>query len=388
MRVIFGAVLPAILFSAVLSFAQSPDIASLKSKAEAGDTAAQVALGRAYEKGEGLAQNDDLAVKWYRAAAEKGSPQAQSELGVMYRLGRGVPQDKEEAVKWYRLAAKQGYGPAMFNLGTCYYNGDGVGISDADAYAWFIFAQRAGSKDAADAVVRLESELSAGRLRGAKLLLASMALSGKQVPSDPGIGLGIRKTLADAGDSEAQFLIGRMYAEGVGVAPNPAMAVHYLSECKFVDAQLYLASLYLEGKHGVNRDSETAVKLLTNAGELWPQVKLRLGLMYWGGNLIPQDDKKAVKVFESLAKLNDPKSLLMLGDAYSQGRGVKRDQDTSCFYYALASVRGLGVASCSQNPEKMKKRIVEWLRTHPARIDATLPMSSGGLVEHPEGRVP
>ena len=32
----------------------------------------------------------------------------ETNLGVMYQNGNGVPQDDDEAVKWYRLAAAQG----------------------------------------------------------------------------------------------------------------------------------------------------------------------------------------------------------------------------------------------------------------------------------------
>jgi Sel1 repeat len=172
------AVLFTMLFSGAALFAQTtPDISSLKAKSEAGDAVSQLTLARAYAKGRGIRQNDELAAKWFRAAAEQGNAEAQSELGVLYRLGEGVPRDKEEAVKWYRKAAKQGFGPAMYNLAIAYYNGDGVGISDSYAYAWFVLAQRAGSKEAPEAVARMESELLPAKLIGAKLQLASLLKS-------------------------------------------------------------------------------------------------------------------------------------------------------------------------------------------------------------------
>ena len=34
---------------------------------------------------------------------------AQYCLGLCYEKGKGVPQSNEEAVKWYRKAAEQGY---------------------------------------------------------------------------------------------------------------------------------------------------------------------------------------------------------------------------------------------------------------------------------------
>ena len=48
------------------------------------------------------------ALRWYRLAADQGQAEAQFSLGRMYELGRGVPQEDAEAVQWYRLAADQG----------------------------------------------------------------------------------------------------------------------------------------------------------------------------------------------------------------------------------------------------------------------------------------
>jgi len=41
---------------------------------------------------------------------------AQFNLGLMYDFGEGVPEDDEEAVRWYREAAEQGNAAAQVNL--------------------------------------------------------------------------------------------------------------------------------------------------------------------------------------------------------------------------------------------------------------------------------
>jgi len=51
---------------------------------------------------------------------------AQTLLGSLYDDGQGVAQDYQEAVKWYRLAAMQGNALAQSNLGMMYSNGQGV----------------------------------------------------------------------------------------------------------------------------------------------------------------------------------------------------------------------------------------------------------------------
>ena len=61
-----------------------------------------------------------------RAAAESGDPAAQSYLAICYQTGQGVAQDYQEAVKWFRKAADQNDEAAQCYLGFCYLNGLGV----------------------------------------------------------------------------------------------------------------------------------------------------------------------------------------------------------------------------------------------------------------------
>ena len=95
-------------------------------RANAGDTAAQLDLGRMYAIGDGVPQDQAEAAKWYRLAAEQGNEVGQYNLGVMYGTGLGVTQDYVEAYIWYRLAAEQGFAPAQYNLGNWFDTGEGV----------------------------------------------------------------------------------------------------------------------------------------------------------------------------------------------------------------------------------------------------------------------
>ena len=60
-----------------------------------------VNLGNAYINGQGVTQNFEEAVKWYRQAATQGDAQAQYNLGNAYINGQGVTQNFEEAVQWW-----------------------------------------------------------------------------------------------------------------------------------------------------------------------------------------------------------------------------------------------------------------------------------------------
>jgi TPR repeat protein len=106
-------------------------------RAEAGDTAAQVALAILYAKGDGVAQDYAQAAKWFHAAAERGVARAQYDLGVLYEHGRGVPLDNGQAVGWYRKAAAQNHPLAQYNLAVAYTKAEGVGRDLEKAAEWY-----------------------------------------------------------------------------------------------------------------------------------------------------------------------------------------------------------------------------------------------------------
>ena len=91
------------------------DVNDCRAKAEQGDAAAQFNLGVMYYRGEGVAQDDKAAVKWYTKAAEQGHVGAQTDLGLMYESGQGVAQDYVMAHMFFNIAAIDGLKPAIEN---------------------------------------------------------------------------------------------------------------------------------------------------------------------------------------------------------------------------------------------------------------------------------
>ena len=65
-------------------------------------------LGICYHNGDGVAQNNQEAVKWCRQAAENGLAVAQYNMGFFCEHGVGGAS-KENALEWYQKAANQGY---------------------------------------------------------------------------------------------------------------------------------------------------------------------------------------------------------------------------------------------------------------------------------------
>lgn len=88
------------------------EVAIVRPLAEKGYAFAQFNLGVLYDRGQGVPQDDALAMQWYQKAAEQGLPQAQVNLAIMYEEGQGVPVDTVRAYFWYALADSQGDGQA------------------------------------------------------------------------------------------------------------------------------------------------------------------------------------------------------------------------------------------------------------------------------------
>ena len=330
----------------------SAQITELQHKAEAGDLTAQLSLGRAYEDGNGVPQNDNQAVKWYRAAAEQGNATAQNDLGLMYRLGRGVDQDKSEAVKWYRKAARQENPSAMFHLATSYYNGDGVDIDDIAAYAWFLLAQKFGSQPATDATTRMQQE--AGGLQ-----------------------------------SEAFEKIGDMYQKGNDLPQSSTEAVNWYrkaAEDGAAPVQIKLANLLLQSQNASANYGEVR-RLCEKAANLhFPAGSYCMGQLYEQGLGVGQDLPKAAKWFSEASSMGLGVAALRLGEMYWKGEGLKQDRISAYAFIYLASTVDLPEAKQERERlekeltpkelEKGKAKAVEWVRKHPPLALKGKPMTA------------
>ena len=105
-----------------------------------GDARAQLTLGLLYYHGNGVPQDPDEALKWFRRAADQDDAIAQFHLGVMFSKGEGVPQDNAQAANWFRRAADLGDAPAQYNLGLFYAKGVAGEPNNVSAHMWFNLA--------------------------------------------------------------------------------------------------------------------------------------------------------------------------------------------------------------------------------------------------------
>lgn len=169
-----------------------------RTRAEHGETKAQLDLGTRYYYGLGVPRDYSEAARWYRKAADQGDANAQFDLSSMYYAGKGVPQSYPEALDWCRKAAEQGDSKAESALGYAYSNGEGVPQDYSAAVVWYRKAAEQGYPLAQQA-------------------LGYMYANGQGVPQDDTRAVEWYRRAADHGDEEAQQSLGYMYASGRGV---------------------------------------------------------------------------------------------------------------------------------------------------------------------------
>ncbi len=139
----------------------------LRPLANEGNAIAQHNLGVSYYRGEGVAQDEKEAEKWFRLAAEQGHAAAQSSLGLMKLIGK----DYKEALKWIQLSADQGYAPSQVNLGIMHYEGQGVARDYVRAHMWMSLAASQRDANAANYRDEIAKKMTTAQLAESQKLV-------------------------------------------------------------------------------------------------------------------------------------------------------------------------------------------------------------------------
>lgn len=88
-----------------------------------GDAAAEVQMGKAYQRGDGVEKNSELAMSWFRKAANQGDARGELSLGLGLLYGWGQQKDIREGISLLNQAGEKGVAEANFILGQLYEDG-------------------------------------------------------------------------------------------------------------------------------------------------------------------------------------------------------------------------------------------------------------------------
>lgn len=224
--------------------------------AEQGYADAQCKLGACYLSGEGVEEDKEEAKRWYhkgieqyKLLAKQGDVQTQGKLGDIY----DELEDYTEAVKWYKKAAEQGDVYAQGSLAYYYRDGKGVEANGYEAKKWF------------DKTIKEDIDL------------------------------------AEKGEAEAQFELGRKYSQ--------MRKVTFSKEEKLKDV------------FGIE-----AVKWYKKAADQGYQfAQYNLGKCYFCGDGINENKQEGFKWYKKAAEQGHAFAIADVAICYEDGEGVEKN---------------------------------------------------------------
>jgi TPR repeat protein len=184
-------------------------------------------------------------------------------------------------------------------------------------------------------------------------------------------GLGVQRDLnqaaswyrksADQGNAEAQFALGQMYARGWGVPRDTADAIRWFQLSNSVDSDGPPTDwLSVEG-YGIEKDPQQAAywyQQAANSGHA--EAQYFLGLFYAKGQGVKRDEEQAARWMSASASQGYAPALSELGKRFAAGNGVAQDDKRAYFWLTLAFLHG------DKSGEKM--RTAEAAKLKPAEV--------------------
>lgn len=147
---------------------------------------------------------------------------------------------------------------------------------------------------------------------------------------------------AEAGDAEAQFKLGALYANGVGVNQDSKTAARWLRKAAkqgSFPAQTLLGWCYAGG-HGVSKNAGEALEWYSKAAEQGDtDAMCSLADIYIEGEAgIERNISSALRWYEKAANLGHPKAQYLLGKLLAEGKLVQQNDEAAFQWLTLAII--------------------------------------------------
>lgn len=224
---------------------------------------------------------DRGAIRLYRKSASRGFALSQSELAHRYLHGVGpMPHDRKAAM-WARLAAEKGDARGLYHYGYILFHGIGTMQDRVAGLAYLERADKAGWHDVAlffESRIRL-SDTDAGDEHWFRRL----------------------KESAERGTATAHWALGRLHADGIGVAVDREAAAEYFRTAIKLGRPEAWNNLGELHECGINGEADIAMarecyrRMIENG---LPDGHYHLGRLAEGGIGEPPDSRKASQLFQ------------------------------------------------------------------------------------------
>ncbi len=191
----------------------------------------------------------------------------------------------------------------------------------------------------AEDVPSLAQKAEAGDVE-AQVVIGIAYRRGNAVPRDYGKALALFQKAAANGHPMAEESLGIMYVIGQGTQRNPAEAFRWFqraAEHGNAKGNDDLGWMYYTGE-GVERDPAKAVELFRKAADLGSASGMnRLGIAYEGGQGVPRDSAQAVSWYRKAAEAGDVQAQNNLAQNYDLGLGLRKDHAEAARWYRKAA---------------------------------------------------
>jgi uncharacterized protein len=263
------------------------------------------------------------------AKAQTGDPESETLLALAYYAGVLLKKDDTEATRLLHLAANRGYMAAEESLGMFAETGIGMDQNRPDRAAaldWYHKAAQQGSMDAATDI-------------------ALMYANGKGVARDPAQAVEWFRRAADGGDGSAQYNLALMYERGEGVPQDFNEAIRWLNAAadqNLVPPLMALAELFLQPPNStITADVPKAMRYYERAASLGnPASEAILGTIFSRGLQGKVDYAQALEWYKKAANHGDPDGEFALGVSYALGHGVAVDYAEARRWLTAAASQG------------------------------------------------
>lgn len=269
-------------------------------------------------------------------AALKGYALAQYQVGMI--LGQGDvcnwPRDLNESVHWFAGAGKQGHSDAQVNQAIAMLYGIGT---------------KKDSTAGSDLLMTNAAEKGNPR---AQYLLGKLMAEGKVIRKNEDGAITWLRKAAEQGYAPAQVNLGMMLWEQARALSQWDEARNWLrraAEQGNAEGQYQLAMTHLAGVDGDNWLFAEAMKLLEAAAKQGHVKAQRvLGLSYWSGdsrtNTMAADYDKALQWLSKAAAGGDARAQTYLGYAYNDGKGMARNPGAAVKWWRKAAEQNYALA--------------------------------------------
>ncbi len=194
------------------------------------------------------------------------------------------------------------------------------------------------------------------RLAGLALLAGALLAGPAEAASTPDLAYGayqaghyrraqaeaLKRIEADNSDAAAMTLVGEIYRQGLGVAPDQKAATEWYERAEArgdINAAFALATQLLDEKSG-KRDPARAGKLLEKAAAAGhPAANYNLALALLAANR-EAEDKRAIACLEIAAKSQIGDAMHALGVLAKQGRGMPESEEVAARWMKQAAAAG------------------------------------------------